>query len=273
MHRTRPHSLLLLLLALLAAACGADAPVRRIKLVTTTSVRDSGLMDALLPEFTKETGIGVDVIAVGTGAAFQQARDGNADLLVVHDRKGEDEFVASGHGRERRDLMWNTFEIAGPKDDPAGVRKAPTAADAFKAIALAQAPFISRGDDSGTHRREVSIWKKAGITPAQPWHQQSGQGMGPTLTIADEKKAYVLTDRGTRLSYRAKTQLDALLGGTEDLKNHYAVIVLSEERHPALAHREAGVLADWLVSAKTADRIGAFKVDGEALFVPARAPQ
>lgn len=264
--------LLAILFATVLAACG-HAPLRRVRLVTTTSVRDSGLMDALLPEFTKESGIAVDVIAVGTGAAFQQARDGNADLLVVHDRKGEDEFVSSGHGRERRDLMWNTFEIAGPPSDPAGVAKAASAADAFRAIAASESAFVSRGDDSGTHRREQSLWKKAGITPGGAWYLRSGQGMGPTLTIADEKRAYVLTDRGTRLSYRAKTQLAALLGGAEDLKNHYAVVVLSAEKHPSLAHAEAGILADWLLSPGTADRIAAFRVGGEPLFVPSKSPQ
>jgi tungstate transport system substrate-binding protein len=284
--RTAWFAPLLALAALVAAACGpsqapAPAPTpaapaakaeppkpsdRRVRLVTTTSVRDTGLLDALLPEFTKETGVGVDVIAVGTGAAFQHGRDGNADLLLVHDRKGEEEFVAGGDGRERRDLMWNTFEIAGPADDPAGVKGAASGAEAFARIAKAGAPFVSRGDDSGTHRKEKKLWEKAGAKAENV--VQTGQGMGPTLLVAHERNAYVLTDRGTRLAYRRKLDLVPLVADTADLRNDYAIVVLSPARHPDLAHAEAGRLADWFLSAKTLERIAAFQVEGESLFHP-----
>ena len=282
MTRNRIGRLLLASLALLAAACGAvDAPAtgappketphRRVRLVTTTSVRDTGLLDALLPEFTKETAIGVDVVAVGTGAAFQNGRDGNADLLLVHDRKGEEDFVAKGDGLERRDLMWNTFEIAGPAGDPAGVRGSKSGADAFARLAKAAAPFVSRGDDSGTHRREKSLWTKAAVA-GQKWagYVSTGQGMGPTLLVADEKSAYVLTDRGTRLAFRRKLELVPLVGEAADLRNDYSVVLLSPQRHPDLAHAEAARLAAWLTSPATARRIAGFQVEGESLFHSAR---
>lgn len=278
---------LLLAVALLASACGrgdraapgdaasaSGATARRIRLVTTTSVRDSGLLDALLPEFTKETALGVDVIAVGTGAAFRQGHDGNADLLLVHDRKGENEFVASGDGLERRDLMWNTFEVVGPPEDPAHVAGAKSGAEALGRIAKATAPFVSRGDDSGTHRRETALWKAASVpTPAWDGYVSTGQGMGPTLLVAEEKRAYTLTDRGTRLSFRAKLTLTPLVAEGADLRNEYAVVLLSPAKHPDLAHAEATRLASWLTSPATSRRIDAFKVGGEPLFHAAVDPR
>lgn len=267
-----PHVLRVFLLAAaatLVAACGGEPP--RIRLATTTSVQDSGLLAAILPEFEAESGIRVDVIAVGTGEAFKRARDGNADLLLVHDRKGEDEFVASGHGTSRHDLMWNTFEVLGPKSDPAGVASAKSAEEAFRRIAAAKAPFLSRGDDSGTHRREKSLWTKSGVKPEAPWHQETGQGMGPTLRIADEKDAYVLADQGTRLGYKGSLRLVPHLGGTADLKNHYAVVRISAAKHPDIDAERAEVLATWFLSPATAKRIEAFRVGGQALFHPASA--
>ena len=262
-----------------AVAKPADGPTpapaaksqRRVRLVTTTSVRDTGLLDALLPAFEKEAAIGVDVIAVGTGAAFQHGRDGNADLLLVHDRKGEEEFVAKGDGAERRDLMWNTFEIAGPPEDPARVKGAKTGAEAFAKIASSRAGFISRGDDSGTNRKELALWKKAAVEPSWPGYVKAGQGMGPTLLIADEKKAYVLTDRGTRLAFRKKLALVPLVADGADLRNDYSVVTLSATKHPDLAHTEAGQLAAWLTSPATVKRIADFQVEGEALFHPTGA--
>ena len=252
-----------------AAACGGREP-RRVRLVTTTSVRDTGLLDVLLPEFTRETGLGVDVVAVGTGAAFRHGRDGNADLLLVHDAAGEDEFVASGHGAARRDLMWNSFEIAGPRDDPAHVRGAVTGADAFARIARSGASFGSRGDDSGTHRRERHLWVAAGVAPDRQACLETGQGMGATLIVADEKGAYVLTDSGTRLALRAKISLVPLCADAPDLRNEYALVLLSRDRHPAAAHGEAERLAEWLLTPATAGRIDAFRVGDEPLFHAAR---
>jgi len=255
--------------AMLVPACGGESPkagTARIRLVTTTSVRDSGLLDALLPVFERETGLGVDVVAVGTGAALQHGRDGNADLLLIHDRKGEDAFVADGNGLERRDLMWNTFEICGPADDPAGARGSPTGAEAFAKIAAGKATFVSRGDDSGTHRRERSLWTNAGVEPSWEGYLSTGQGMGATLMVAQERRAYVLSDRGTRLAYRTKIDLDVLVTDAPDLRNDYAVVLLNPTKHPDLHHAEATRLADWFTSVETARRIDAFQVEGEPLF-------
>jgi tungstate transport system substrate-binding protein len=256
------------LAVLFLVACGADSP-RPVRLVTTTSVRDTGLLDALLPAFTEETGVRVDVIAVGTGAAFRHGHDGNADLLLVHDRQGEDAFLAAGDGAERRGLMWNFFEVAGPAGDPAAVGSAATGAEAFARIARAGAPFVSRGDDSGTHRRERALWTQAGVAPP-PGVVETGQGMGATLVVADERQAYVLTDRGTRLAFRRKLAIVPLLGDATDLRNEYALVLLARDRHPALAHDEARRLADWLVSEEALRRIDGFRVGGEPLFHAAR---
>jgi tungstate transport system substrate-binding protein len=213
----------------------------------------------------------VDVIAVGTGAAFKLARDGNVDLLLVHDREGEEEFIASGDGLERRELMWNTFEILGPPDDPARVRSAGTAAAGMARIAAAGAAFVSRGDDSGTHRREKKLWEAAGGRPAWPGYRETGQGMGATLTLADEIGAYVLADRGTRLAFAQKLRLLPLFADTRELRNEYSVVLINPAKHPQIAQEEARNLADWLVTPEAARLIAGFRVGGEQLFHPARA--
>ena len=268
----RRYLLFIPLLVLVLAACGARDP-QRIRLATTTSTQDSGLLDTLLPVFTEQTGITVDVIAVGTGAAFRQARDGNADLLLVHDRAGEDEFVAQGHGVERRDLMWNTFEILGPRGDPAGVAGATDGAEALQRIAAAGAAFVSRGDDSGTHRREKRLWDAAGGRPEWDGYRESGQGMGATLRIADELDAYLLVDRGTRLRYAQGLRLSAHLADTPELRNPYGVVVISVERHPEIQDVAARQLADWLVGEESARIIAEFRVGGEQLFHPVLAEE
>jgi tungstate transport system substrate-binding protein len=263
-----------LTMAALVVACGrgetavpASEPApRTVRLVTTTSVQDSGLLGVLLPAYEKETGVHVDVVAVGTGAAFKLARDGNADLLLVHDRKGEDEFIASGDGAERRDFAWNSFEVVGPPDDPAGVKGCKDGADALVRIAKAQAPFVSRGDDSGTHRREKKLWESAGGRPTWPGYREAGQGMGAVLTIADETKAYTISDRGTRLSFAGKIKLVPFLADTKDLRNDYAVVLLSAKKHADIAAAAATRLADWLTSDATAGRVEAYKIGGETLF-------
>jgi tungstate transport system substrate-binding protein len=260
---------LVLLVLVCAAACGrAEA---RIRLATTTSTQDSGLLDTLLPVFEDEAGIKVDVIAVGTGAAFRMARDGDADLLLVHDRVGEAEFVAEGHGVERRDLMWNSFEILGPRDDPAGVAGAQSASEALRRIGATGAMFVSRGDDSGTHRREKALWVDGGGRPHWEGYRESGQGMGATLRIADEMGAYVLTDRGTRLRYGQELALAPLLGDTPALRNPYGVVVIDATRHPEIKGDAARRLADWLVGDEAAAIIAGFRVNGTQLFHPARA--
>lgn len=263
------QSLCVFVVCAAAAACSGETP--RIRLATTTSVQDSGLLGQLLPEFTRETGIAVDVVAVGTGAAFRIARDGNCDLLLVHDRRGEDEFIASGDGASRHDLMWNTFELLGPADDPARAAGAPSADEALRRIAAAGVPFVSRGDDSGTHRRELSLWKRAGDPAKGAWYQETGQGMGATLRVADERNAYVLTDQGTRLGYAGTLRLVPRVAGTEELKNHYAIVKISAARHPHVDVARADALTGWLLSPETAERIEAFRIGGTALFHPAAA--
>lgn len=202
---------------------------KSILLATTTSTQDSGLLDSILPVFEQKSGIQVNVVAVGTGQAIQLGKDGNADVILVHARKAEDEFIASGYGVNAYDVMYNQFLLVGPEIDPAGVKGMLSAAEAFKAIAAAEAKFVSRGDDSGTHKKELSIWKNADINPEGDWYLSAGQGMGATLQIADEKNAYTLVDEATFLSN--KNSLVVLLEGDSPLLNPYGVIqVKSSEK-------------------------------------------
>jgi tungstate transport system substrate-binding protein len=270
------RSLLLLLAALACATpCAHADHVPHLRLGTTTSVQDSGLLDALLPVYEKTPhATKIDVIAVGTGAAFKLGHDGNVDLLLVHDRRGEEEFIAAGDGSSRRTFMWNTFEILGPPDDPAGIRKgALTTPEAMKRIADAGVPFISRGDDSGTHRCEKRLWAKAGGRPDWPGYRETGQGMGATLRIADELGGYVLTDRGTRLGYRGTLRLVPLFADRADLQNEYSIVLLDPKRHPHLNHAGAKRFADWLVSADAGRLIADYRVHGEILFHPLHGGQ
>ena len=252
----------------LAVGSACHRQPAHVRLGTTTSTQDSGLLDALLPAYERASGVKVDVIAVGTGAAFKLARDGNVDLLLVHDREGEDEFVAAGDGLRRHDLMWNTFEILGPPADPAEVRGTGAGPVALARIAAVGAPFVSRGDDSGTHRRERALWQAAGGLPAWPGYRETGQGMGPTLRIADETGAYVLTDRGTRLAYQGPLRLVPLLADTAELRNLYAVVTLNPARHPQIDQPAAERVAGWLLSADAARLIAGFRVGGQQLFHP-----
>jgi tungstate transport system substrate-binding protein len=248
---------------------GCHREGRPLRIGTTTSVQDSGLLDVLLAAYTETSRVPVAVIAVGTGAAFKLARDGNVDLLLVHDRDGEEQFVAAGDGLSRHDLMWNTFEVLGPPDDPAGVRGAETGSVALARIGAAGAPFVSRGDDSGTHRREKKLWGPA--RPQWPGYRETGQGMGATLRVADELGAYVLTDRGTRLGYKGTLRLVPLVADTPDLRNEYSVVVLNPAKHPDLSHDGARRLADWLLSPAAARVIEGFQVGGQRLFHPVRS--
>jgi len=286
MRVTGVAGLLLGSFALLAAgACSRDSanepapshepakPSRHVRLATTTSTRDSGLLGAILPVFEKETGTKVDVVAVGTGAAFKLAKDGNADLLLVHDRKGEEEFIAAGDGRARREICWNTFEILGPIGDPAGVKTSGNAGEALQRIAKSGAGFVSRGDDSGTHRRERSLWKSGGGLTKWAGYREVGQGMGPTLLVADETNSYVLADRGTALSFRTKLRIVPLLADTPEMRNVYSVVRLDTKSHPEVAAAESDALADWLEGPEAERLIGDFKVAGEPLFHPMKPGQ
>ena len=239
-------------------------------LATTTSTYDSGLLDFILPDFEEQTGATVEVVAVGTGAALELGRNGDADVVLVHARELEDAFVEAGYGTQRYDVMYNDFVIIGPEDDPAGIAGVEDAAAAFAAIAEAEAAFISRGDNSGTHNKELNIWESAEIEPAGDWYQEAGQGMGAVLTIANELHAYTLTDRATYLA-RLEEGLDLpiLVEGDEALFNPYGVIPVNPEEHPTVNADLAQAFVAWLIAPETQDLIEAFEANGTQLFYAA----
>lgn len=251
-----------------------------LRLATTTSTADSGLLDEILPDFEAQYKAQVDVVAVGTGQAIALGENGDADIIMVHARQREDEFVDNGFGVNRRDVMYNDFVIVGPGDDPASIRDTPIAADAFQAIAAANAPFAARGDDSGTSTKELGIWESAGITPSADlqWYNALGQGMGETLIVADELLAYTLTDRGTYLSMQEQLpNLEIMVGGAsieenEDtvLYNPYGIIPVNPELHTGINAELAEQFAEWITSAAIQDQIGEFGIDtfGQPLFFP-----
>jgi len=273
---------LTLVLALVAGCKPAPTPtpepVEGLILATTTSTYDSGLLDYLLPDFEAQYHARVEVIAVGTGQAIKTAEQGDADVILVHARAKEDQFVADGYGVNRQDVMYNDFVIVGPQDDPAGIQgmsdpstgSGGTAAAAFARIAEAQAIFASRGDESGTHSKEKAIWAKAGIEPGGDWYFSLGQGMGETLTFASEKGAYTLTDRGTYLSRWEGLELPILVEGDPILFNPYGVIAVNPDRHPHVKVELAMKFIEWLTSVETQEKIGEFGRDkfGMPLFTP-----
>lgn len=272
--------LLIMLLAIgLLAGCGTTEeqatpaePAGSIILATTTSTQDSGLLDYLLPEFTKDTGIEVQTVAVGTGAAIQMGVDGEADVLLVHSKADEEEFMANGDGVERSDVMYNDFILVGPTSDPAGI-KAAYASDivgALKAINDAKAKFVSRGDDSGTHKKELKLWKAAAITPEGDWYISAGQGMGPVLTMASEQQAYTISDRATYLSMKDTLDLEIVCEGSADLLNQYGVITVNPEKNDQINYEGAKAFYDWMISDKGQELIGKYGVEeyGQALFTP-----
>lgn len=244
-------------------------------LATTTSTQDSGLLDYLLPYFEQEYGVNVDVIAVGTGQAIQLGVDGNADVLLVHDRTREDEFMTAGHGSRREDVMYNDFIIIGPASDPAGIRGQTDAAAAFSQIAAANAPFISRGDDSGTHGKEKKLWQAAGITPTGEWYISAGQGMGAVLTMANEQQAYTLSDRATYLARTLEgTELEILVEGDAQLFNPYGVMTVNPDKGTHIQADLANQFVDWLISLPAQELIAQYGVDkfGSPLFMPDSQP-
>ncbi|MFO7529611.1 MAG: substrate-binding domain-containing protein [Marinobacter sp.] len=239
-----------------------------ITLASTTSTENSGLFDAILPKFEDATGIEVRVVAVGTGQAFEIARRGDADSLLVHDSLGEQRFVENGYASERADVMYNDFVAIGPADDPANIRDAQSAAEAFAAIANAKAPFTSRGDDSGTNRAELRLWEDAGVEPDGEWYRELGSGMGPALNTAAAMDAYVMSDRATWVAFGNRQNLTLLFEGDEVLFNQYGSLLLSEEKHPHLKHDLAKQWHNWLISGDGQQAIADFKVDGQQLFFP-----
>lgn len=239
----------------------------RLILATTTSTDDSGLLDAILPVFEEAFNAEVDVVAVGTGQAIELGANGDADVVLVHARAREDAFVEEGNGTARYDVMFNDFVIVGPADDPAGIAEAESAADAFARIAAAEATFVSRGDDSGTHIKEQEIWEAAEITPEGDWYQSAGQGMGAVLTLANEQNAYTLADRGTFASRDPEGfELVVLSEGDAILSNPYGVIPVNPEKHPDVNAELAQQFVDWLISVETQTLINEYQVNGQQLF-------
>jgi tungstate transport system substrate-binding protein len=258
-----------------AAASGASAEERFITVASTTSTEQSGLFGHLLPAFTGKTGIEVRVVAVGTGQALAIGARGDADALLVHDRAGEDKFVAEGNGIDRRDVMFNDFVIVGPKPDPAGIRGLKDATEAFRKIAAAKAPFASRGDDSGTHRMELRLWRAAGLDPkSDPNYRELGSGMGPTLNTAAGLEAYVLTDRATWANFKNRQNLEILTEGDPALFNPYGSILVNPAKGPHVKAAEARTWHAWLTSERGRAAIASFRINGEQLFFPtATAPR
>jgi len=262
------------LMAVAAAACGDDdaggseAPAGkgRMILATTTSTQDSGLLDELVPRFQDQSGCSVKTVAVGSGEALELGEKGDADVLLVHSPDAEHEFMDGGHGVSRDAVMHNDFIVVGPAEDPAKIKGAGSAAEAFTRIAKQEAPFASRADESGTHTKELSIWEAAGIEPAGSWYIETGQGMSETLTIAGQKRAYTLSDRGTFLA-TDNLDLDLLVEGGSDLLNPYHVIVVEGD---GVNRACAQAFADWITSPESQEEIGRFGTAeyGEPLFFP-----
>jgi tungstate transport system substrate-binding protein len=241
-------------------------------LATTTSTQDSGLLDVLVPEFQRQTGYNVKTISVGTGQAMALGERGEADVLLVHAPDSEKKWMAAGHGVDRRLVMFNDFVIVGPANDPISLMGATSAVEALQKIAANGAIFVSRGDNSGTHQLEVKLWKDAGFDPkGQPWYQETGQGMGQVLTIANEKEAYTITDRGTYLARKATTDLVVLAEGYKSFLNVYHVMVVNLEKGGQINVEGAKAFADFVVSPETQQMVSTFGVEkfGQPLFFPA----
>jgi tungstate transport system substrate-binding protein len=249
----------------------ASARQKNVILATTTSTQDSGLLDVLIPVFEKKTGFFVKTIAVGSSQAMAMGQKGEADVLLVHSSAAEQKFIADGYGINRRLIMHNDFIVVGPASDPAKIKGSKTAVDAFRKIAVSGSPFISRGDNSGTHSKEKDIWKAAGVKyDGEKWYQQTGLGMGQTLNVASEKKAHTLADRGTYLALKKRLDLDILAEGDAILLNIYRVIEVNPAKFPKVNAAGGKAFADFMVSKEAQDMIKTFGIDkfGSPLFFP-----
>ncbi len=257
---------------IVAGLCGvADAGDRYITVASTTSTANSGLFKDILPRFTRKSGIEVRVVAVGTGQAIRLARNGDADVLFVHHRKSEEKFVSEGYGVKRFDVMYNDFIVIGPKNDPAKIKGVSDVVKGLSSIAAATAPFVSRGDDSGTHKKELALWREAGVdvkTASGTWYRETGSGMGATLNTAAAMGAYTLADRGTWLSFANKEGLAIAYEGDKRLLNLYGVILVNPKRHKHIKAEMGQTFIDWLVSDEGQKAIGDFRIGGKPLFNP-----
>lgn len=260
----------------LLLATASRAEEQSILLQSTTSTANSGLYDAILPLFSNKTGIKVHVVAVGTGQAIKNARNGDGDVLLVHARSAEEKFVAEGYGVQRFDVMYNDFIIVGPAADPARIAGIRDATTALQQIAQSEARFASRGDNSGTHKKEMSLWKSVGIDPTAAsgaWYRETGSGMGATLNAAVGMDAYALTDRGTWISFKNKGDFQILVAGDANLFNQYGVILVNPEKHPHIKADAGQAFIDWILSDAGQSAIASYTLEGQQLFFPNAAPR
>jgi tungstate transport system substrate-binding protein len=260
------------LVALIAfSVTSAQAQERFIIVASTTSTEQSGLFSHLLPRFEQKTGIKVRVVAVGTGQALDLARRGDADVVFVHARSAEEKFLAEGHGVKRFPVMYNDFVLVGPKTDPARINGSKDIVEALRKVATAKAPFVSRGDKSGTHMAELDLWKTAGVDIDKakgPWYRDTGQGMGPALNTAASMNAYILADRGTWLSFKNRGDLTILVEGDKRLFNQYGVMLVNPDKHPSVKRDLGQLFVDWVISPEGQRAIAEYKINGEQLFFP-----
>ncbi len=261
----------LVMLLMLSGGTPALAQDQSIVVASTTSTQDSGLFDHILPVFEEKTGIDVKIVAQGTGQALDTGRRGDADVVFVHAKAQEEKFVEEGFATERFDVMYNDFVLIGPKSDPAGISGTEDIAAALTAIEDKEAPFVSRGDKSGTHSAELRLWKEAGLdieTAKGQWYKEIGQGMGAALNTASAMNAYVLSDRGTWLSFKNRGDLDVVVEGDKRLFNQYGVMLVNPEKHPSVKAEAGKAFIDWLISPEGQASIGEYKIDGQQLFFP-----
>ena len=272
---SRRFAMALATLAIFAVSTIVRAETPFIILQSTTSTENSGLFGYLLPIFTAKTGIDVRVVAVGTGQAIKNAQNGDGDVLLVHSKADEEKFVSDGFGVKRFDVMYNDFIIVGPVADPAQIAGGKDAVAALKAIADVKAPFVSRGDDSGTHKAEMKLWKAASVdakAASGTWYREAGQGMGATLNMASSMGAYVLSDRATWASFKNRSGLQVSVEGDPPLHNPYGVILVNPAKHPNVKANEGQAFVDWIVSSEGQAAIAAFKINGEQQFYPSAKP-
>jgi tungstate transport system substrate-binding protein len=256
-------------------AQGQQSTGKHILVQSTTSTENSGLFKHLLPQFTKKTGVEVRVVAVGTGQAIKNARNGDGDVLFVHDKPSEEKFVAEGFGVKRFDVMYNDYVIVGPGKDPAGIAGTKDAVAALKTIAGAKAPFVSRGDDSGTHKAELRLWKTAGVdvkAASGTWYREAGTGMGATINTGVGMGAYVLTDRATWSSFKNRGDFKIVVEGDRRLFNQYGIILVNPAKHPNVKQAEGQAFIDWVLSAEGQNAIKSFQINGEQQFFPNAGP-